>query len=562
MLGRDLVISALEAYGVEYIFGNPGTTELPLVDALSNHKTIKYVLSLHEDISVGMAAGYAQATGKAGVLNLHVTPGLAHGLGNIYNAFRSQVPLIVTAGQYDNRIGLQEPALWSELTTFVKPFTKWAWTVHQVEELPLALHRAFKVALTEPRGPVFLALPSTVLMQDTNLSPIPLTHVHQETTPSIEVLQAVSDKLMNAISPVIIVGDRVGRSNAVQEVIELAHKWGIKVYGEHPSSGFSFPYSDPYFFGRCLPSGPYLQDIFAEVDLVILIGATIQPALNLFPRLLTNDSSQVIHIDCDEWEIGKNINVDLAIHAGIKSTLSALNSLLDTIITSHHRSSEVRQQILQRQASIEMEQEQRQRQLRSQIDLSLKQKSLTPLQVILEIERQLKGLETIIVDESVTSGKFVHNFLAVERENSFISLKGGGLGYGMPAALGAQLGRPSERVIAIIGDGSSLYYIQSLWNASKYNLPVIFIVINNRSYMIVKSALAKMDGLSVKNNIYLGADIIEPEIDFVKCANAFGIKAFRVDSVSELNNALEHCLNVPESFLIDCVVDNAINPYF
>ncbi|QQK80280.1 hypothetical protein HUG20_10505 [Salicibibacter cibi] len=160
MLGRDLVLEAFREYGVEYLFGNPGTTELPLMDGLVNYPDIEFIVSLQEDICVGMAAGYAQATGKPGVLNLHAAPGLAHGLGNVYDAFRASVPLIVTAGQQDTRLAAQEPALWGEMVPMIENYTKWSWEVKSIEELPIVVQRAFKVAMTEPRGRCFyLSLP-------------------------------------------------------------------------------------------------------------------------------------------------------------------------------------------------------------------------------------------------------------------------------------------------------------------------------------------------------------------------------------------------------------------
>ncbi|BCJ87998.1 benzoylformate decarboxylase [Effusibacillus dendaii] len=557
MLGRDVFLSALREYGVKYLFGNPGTTELPVMDGLVDYPDIEYILALHEDIAVGMAAGYAQATGKPGVVNLHVAPGLAHGLGNIYDAYKAGVPLIITAGQHESRLAIQEPALWGDLVSMVKPYTKWCWEVQKVEELPIALQRAFKVAMTEPRGPVFLSLPGDVMMQEVDAKPLPLTTIRQRNTPAREDLELAGELLLKANNPVFLIGDRVGRMNAVEETVRLAELTGAKVYGEHQSSGYNFPYRHPQHLGRCLPNGPFIRTILADADVVLMLGISSQAPLLYFAEPLVGETAKVIHIDCSEWELAKNMHVDCAILADIKSTIAALNRFLDGKISTQ---TEVAAAIGQRRHAIEQLKQERFRQLQKEAADTKDQVPLSPAFVMEQLNRFLDD-RTFVVDESVTTGRYVHSYLDIRRPNSLISLKGGGLGYGMPAALGAQLARPDERVVAIIGDGSALYYIQSLWNAAKYQLPVVFLIVNNTSYMILKGGLQRMNGSAAQKGVYPGMDLVGPEVDLTACARSFGVEAIRAEKPEELQHALQHAFSERRPILIDCVIDRTVKVF-
>lgn len=569
MRGRDVVLEAFRKYNVRYIFGNPGTTELPMMDGLVNYPDIEYVLGLHEDTAVGMAAGYAQAAGTVGVVNLHITPGLAHGLGNIYDAYRAGVPLVVTAGQHDSRLAIQEPALAGDLVNMVKPFTKWSYEVHQAEELPIALQRAFKLAQTAPTGPVFLSLPNNVMMQETNVSPLDLTHIEQTS----EISQSVADKaakwLMEAQNCVVIVGDRVGQTDAVSETVELCEQIAAKVYGEHQSSGFNFPYTHPLFFGRGLPNGPYLKEILSGADVVLLLGVTSQAPLLYFAEPVFGDETKVIQVDVSEWELGKNAHAHCAILADLKAAVKAIGESVRRQLSlsdsqqetgSSGQADALRSRIEQRRTDLAGLQEKRQKELQDALTADWESQPISPARVVAELAQVLPK-DAFVVDESVTSGRYVHSYLPMSRPNSLISLKGGGLGYGIAAAMGAQLARPNERVVATIGDGSALYYIQSLWTAAKYNLPVVYVILNNQSYMILKGGLQRMNGPAAQKGIFPGMDIVGPSVDFAACARSFGVEGIRVEDPDELQAALQKALAANRPVLLDVVIDGTIKPF-
>ncbi|QSO51471.1 thiamine pyrophosphate-binding protein [Alicyclobacillus curvatus] len=568
MLGRDCLLEAFRMYGVEYLFGNPGTTELPLMDGLVNYTDIKYILALHEDIAVGMAAGYAQASGKPGVVNLHITPGLAHGLGNLYDAWRARVPLLVTAGQHDSRLALQEPALAGDLVSMAKPFTKWSYEIRHPDEVAIAVQRAFKVAMTPPTGPVFLSLPADVMMAETSHLPIPLTTVHlagNALAGAGEVVgqdvhlgvETAAELLIGAHRPVMIVGDGVAQSHAVSEVVRLAETVGCEVYTEHQSSALSFRASHPQFFGRGLPNGPYLQHILDGADVVMFAGVTSQAPLLYFSQPVLPAGAKVIHIDCSAWEIGKNNHVHVGIVGDIRSLIRAIAAACDAVIEAGEGVVERR---ARRLAVMADRQKARADKLRAEREAGRLQKPLSPAHIMAELN-ELWEDHMMLVDESVTTGRYVHTQVQTDREDSVIALKGGGLGYGMPAALGAQLARPDERVVAVIGDGSALYVIQALWNAAKYQLPVVYLIVNNASYMILKGGLRRLNGPAVAQGVYPGMDLVGPEVDFVACARGFGVEAVRVDEPDEVRPALETALRERRPYLIDFVIDREVKEF-
>ena len=212
MSGKHALAELLRQEGVEYIFGNPGTTELPLMDVLAQRNDLRYILSLHEGVALAMAAGYAEASGKIGVSNFHVAPGLGNALGLIYTAYMGRTPLLVTAGQQDRRMQLEEPLLWGDLVQMARPYTKWSYEISRPEDLPQAVRRAIKVAMTPPTGPVFLSLPMDVLEASADFDLSPTTRPDLRAGPLPELLAQAAAVLCTAKTPTIIVGDRVSKS--------------------------------------------------------------------------------------------------------------------------------------------------------------------------------------------------------------------------------------------------------------------------------------------------------------------------------------------------------------
>src|SRR5215813_1308009 len=256
MSGKRAFLELLKQEGVTMMFGNPGTTELPLMDALAADNEMRYVLALQEAAVMAMADGYAQASGKLAVVNLHVAPGLGNAMGMLYDAQKAASPILVTAGQHEQTFNVTEPILWADLPTIARPLVKWATEVHRLDDLPRLVHRAAKTALAPPTGPVFLSLPGDILRADGNIDLSAPTRIAPRTRGDRAAIEAAADILARAERPVIMAGDAVAQSHANKELVELAELLGAPVYAEFVPNTASYPTSHPLFRGSMIRLAP------------------------------------------------------------------------------------------------------------------------------------------------------------------------------------------------------------------------------------------------------------------------------------------------------------------
>src|SRR5689334_11062971 len=230
MRGRQVFFETLLAHGVERIFGNPGTTESPLLDSLLDYPQLQYIVHLHEGVAVGAASFYAQASGKTAFVNLHVAPGLGNAIGMIYGALKNNSPMVVTAGQQDTRLRLRDPVLGHDLAAIAAPVTKWSVQVERADELGPILQRAFKVANEAPKGPVFVALPINVMEQETDIPAGRPATLFDASRPDPAGVTAMVKILAAAKAPAIVSGDEVARSGGSATLVKLAEKLGAAVW--------------------------------------------------------------------------------------------------------------------------------------------------------------------------------------------------------------------------------------------------------------------------------------------------------------------------------------------
>jgi benzoylformate decarboxylase len=548
-----VLMDILRSAGVRYLFGNPGTTELPFLDALPD-SGLEYVLGLQEATAVAAADGYAQATGQVGVVNVHVAPGLANSLSILHNAARAKTPLLVTAGQQDTRFLMDEPILAGDLARMAEPFTKWSYEIRRPEEAPVAMRRALKVALTPPTGPVFLSLPMDLMgpaVEDTGAAPTPIA---TRTRPDPAALARAAELLAGARAPIVVAGDGVARSGAVAELTVLAETLGARVHGEPVYRRANFPGDHALWRGGLFPTPAGVRKALEECDALLIVGA------NVFTWFLHTEGApfprglRVVQIDDDAWEIGRSYPVTLGIAADPKTTLAELGAALRARMGDAERVAagarvdrigKARTELMARvRAAAEAEAE---RMPIGQAHLMHTLASLLPA-------------DAVVVDESATSLPFVLRYLPFATPGSFYGGKTGTLGWGMGAAIGVQLGSPGRKVVATIGDGSVMYALQALWTAAHYQLPITYVVPNNTSYAILKSGMLSLDLASAKRGIYPGMDLIEPEIDYPGLARALGVRAERVEKPAELRGALAACLDHPGPTLVDVAIDRGFKP--
>jgi len=549
MTGADAMFEMLVRAGVRHVFGNPGTTELPLMDLFAARDEISYVLALHEDSALGIAVGYAEASGSAAVVNLHTAPGLAHGLGNLYNASRAGTPLIVTAGQQDTRAMIEEPLLYGNMVEVARQYTKWAWEVQHATEIPVALARAFKVARTPPTGPVFLSLPVNAMEERADIELPAITDTTSaRPRPDPASIQGAADLLTSSANPVIIAGDGCARSGAVADVVLLAEVAAARVYTEPLNSLMDFPTGHPLFAGALFPNAKQTMAQLAGADVILVIGANIlTPLVHTGDRMIPSDA-KLIQIDIDDNELGKNYPASVAIWS---DPLTAVGQLIESL--SSDRSPEVSQKLDARRQALSARIAEGRAKFAEGSLAAPGSSAMSPGFVAKEM-RAVAAPDAIMVDESVTSTAFVRTFFELSDPGTYFYAKGGSLGLGLPEAVGVKLARPDRQVLCAVGDGSALYSIQALWTAAHYRLGVVFVVFNNSSYMILKGGLMAMKGASAARGIFPGMDITDPEIDFVKLAESMGVAGQKVSRPSELRPALEWALASGGPALLDVTI--------
>src|SRR5262245_49942746 len=309
MRGRQVLMESLVGHGVECLFGNPGTTESPIIDSLADYPGIRYVMALHEGVAVGAASYYAQASGKAAVVNLHVAPGLGNAIGMMYNALKAGSPLVVTAGQQDTRLRLRAPVLGHDLVAMATPVTKWSVQVERADELGPILHRAFKIARDAPSGPVFVALPIDVLEQETDQAALPLGALYVEHEPDPAGVAAMSAALRASRRPAIVAGDDVARRGAVPELMALAASLGAAVWVDGPRQHAPFPTTHPGYRGSLPYDAAAIRKALDGADAVLLIGGPFFEEVWFAPGSPFGPGTAVLQIEDAPERLSRNFSL-------------------------------------------------------------------------------------------------------------------------------------------------------------------------------------------------------------------------------------------------------------
>jgi benzoylformate decarboxylase len=554
MSGKRAFLELLKQEGVEVMFGNPGTTELPLMDAFATETELRYVLGLQEAAVMSMADGYAQASGKLAVANFHVAPGLGNAMGMLYDAQKASSPILVTAGQQDLEYLVTEPILSADLPVLARPLVKWSAQVDRVADLPRLIHRAVKTALAPPTGPVFLALPGDVLKHEADIDMLAPTRVAPRLRGDAAAIAEAAVLLAQAKRPVIIAGDVVAQSRAHAELVELAELLGAPVYAEFVPNTASFPSSHPLFRGQMMRMQPAVRKILDEYDMLFSVGAdlfTLSLPSNVDPM---PPGMPLIHLDIDPWEIGKNYPAQVGILGDPKATLPELTAAIRERMSSGARGA-ARDRL---QAASDAGRAERDALVAKARSLA----SQTPIQplALLHAIGEMLPKDAVVIEEALSSAPGIRQLIRSDDPQSYFGLRGGGIGWGLPAAIGVKLALPERPVVAIIGDGSALYTVQALWTAAHYRIPVIWVILNNTSYRILKQRLHAMRGHAEQADTYVGMELIDPAIDFVALSRSFGVEAARAKTVSEATDLIAQGLKNNKPMLIDVELDRAFKP--
>jgi benzoylformate decarboxylase len=515
---REAVFDLFRAFGMTTIFGNPGSTELPMFRDFP--PDFRYVLALQEIAAVGMADGYAQATRNAGLVNLHSATGLGHSLGAVFTAYKNQAPLVIIAGQQSRSILPFEPFLFAERPTeFPRPYVKWSCEPARAQDVPAAIARAYYTAMQPPRGPTFVSVP--VDDWDHLCDPVEARRLGTVVRGDPELLAELGEALRVCTRPAIVVGAGVARDDAWDEVVALAERHRARVWTAPNSGRNSFPEDHPLFGGFLAADREKIVASLAGHDLILVLGAPVftYHVEGFGPHI--PDGARLFQLVDDPavaaWApVGQAILTNLK--AGIRDLLSGPEPRLRAAPAERPPS------------------------------LRVSGPGLTD-RYLMQQMALLRPAGSVIVEEAPSSRAAMHDYLPIVDRDGFYTCASGGLGHGLPAAIGIALARPHEKVIALLGDGSSMYAIQGLWTAAQLALGVTFVIIKNRRY---EALLQFGHHFGLQRTV--GTDL--PGIDFCALARGHGVKAAAVDRCDELDDALRAAFaTLTEPTLVEVVVD-------
>lgn len=521
---REATWALMRAYGMTTVFGNPGSTELGLF--LGWPGDFRYVLGLQESVVVGMADGYAQACGNASFVNLHSAAGVGHAMGNLFTAFKNRTPMVVTAGQQARSILPFDPFLHSaQATELPKPYVKWSVEPARAEDVPLAISRAYHVAMTPPRGPVLVSVPADDWSVPTE--PVSPRRMSQHLRPDPALLATLGDALDAAARPALVVGAAVDRDGAFEQAVQLAERHNARVFAAPMSGRCSFPEDHRLFAGFLPAARERIVQLLSGHDLVFALGA---PAFTYHvqgdgPHL--PPGAELIQLT-DDPQAAAWAPVGTAVFSSVRL---ALLDLLARPAPALRPAPPPREAL-------------------AALPMPARGQGMSTA-FLMQTLAQVRGRSGIVVEEAPSARPILQRHLPMHEGGSFYTMCSGGLGHSLPAAVGVALAKPGAKVIALIGDGSAMYAIQALWSAAQLRLPLAVVIVNNRRYAALHH-FAPLFGFAADAALP-GTEL--PGIDFVALANGQGVQAQRVSEAADLADALARAIASPAPMLLDVLVD-------
>jgi benzoylformate decarboxylase len=518
---REATLDLLRRQGMTTVFGNPGSTELPMLADFPDD--FSYVLGLHETVAVGMADGFAQASGRTTLVNLHTAPGVGNGMGAIFNAQANKSPLLVTAGQQARSLmTLQANLTNRDATRMPHPLVKWSYEPPRAEDVPHALARGAHLASLPPRGPVFVSIP----MDDWDAEVDPVATPHQLgrivsglAGPGPEAIRALSERIEAARSPVLVAGPELDSERGHAAATALAELRRLPVWASPATGGgrLGFPEAHPAFQGILPPAVGPLGETLAGHDLVLVAGSSVFPYYPNIPGPPLAEGTSLVAITSDPDEAARAPMGD----ALVADPVLALEALASELGQSDADAPPPRPDPDPPEDSDPMS-------------------ASAAVAVLAELFPE----DGIVVLESPSSTIAVRNRLRLSRPGSYFFGAGGGLGFGLAAAIGVQVAQPERPVVCVLGEGSAQYAIQGFWTAAAYGVPVKFLVLRNEEYSILKwfASLESVTGAP-------GLDL--PALDVAAVASGYGVPSRGAGSPDELRDALSATLAAEGPALVE-----------
>ncbi|MGD0338937.1 MAG: thiamine pyrophosphate-binding protein [Bacteroidota bacterium] len=550
--GKYKVLEQFIADDCKYMFGNPGTVEQGFLDALGEYPQLKYILTLQESVAVLIADGYARATQKPALVQLHSSPGIGNAVGALYQAMRGHSPLVVVGGDAGIRYANMDAQMAADLVGMMKPVTKYATMVTDSSSLLRTVRRAVKIAGTPPMGPVYVCLPMDILEEINHEDVLPTTIPSTRVVPDIPIIRRAAEFLLEAVAPMIFVGDGIAYSGAQEELTKLAELLGAEVYAVD-AGDLNMDFTHPLYQGATGHMfGSSSLPITQKGDVNLLVGTYMLP--EVFPELgnIFAEKAKVIHFDLNAYEIAKNHPVDIAAVCDPKLTLKALHDAIEAGMNRQQQETAAK-----RREDISKKKSQR---INTEKEADRTRRSTDSLAMFrfAELLSAKIPTDTLIFDEALTNSPALTRYIPPRKPGRYFVTRGGSLGVGIPGAMGLKLAHPEKTVIGFTGDGGSMYTIQALWTGVRHSIGAKYIVCNNSSYRLLQ---LNIDAYWKERNVIphqfpLSFDLSHPPLRFDLIGQAMGVNAVRVEKYDEIEPAIDRMLSDDNPFLIDLVVSD------
>ena len=552
MTGKQAILEMLKAEGVKHIFGNPGTSEAPLIDMLGDYPELRYFLTLQESVAMGMAESYARATEKPSFVSLHVDSGLANGIALMLDALNTGTPMVITSANYDAR-KINENK--TDLAELVRPVTKWSVELNLPDQIPSVMRRAFHEANSHPKGPVYVGFTANALEAEAEMNIVPSSKMHDSYRPDSRGIEEAVKLIMEAKRPMMMVGDRVSDDHANDLAVELAELMGFPVY-QSRGAEVSFPTTHPQFFGNHSLRVTSNRQALEDVDLLLAIGMDAMEELFYWGDVILGEQTKLIHIDPIPGRAGRSEPTDVGIvsHCGlaIEELLGSIKSLLTSDLENDidvRRSGAVAAAAEKRKAFDDL------------VAAKWDSKPMSPARMMFELSEALPD-NAIVVDDSISHRATMRHYFQGQKRGDLRAFRGQSIGGGIGTTMGTQVANPDRPVFGIIGDGSAMMTIQGLWTAANDNIPCTFVICNNGMYRVLKvnfdvyqREILHQEESAGENLLY--SDFPTP-FDVSAIATSMGVHGERITDPAEIAPAVQRAVASGKPAVLDIVIDGSL----
>ena len=551
MTGKQAVLEMLKAEGVKHIFGNPGTSEAPLIDMLGDYPELQYFLTLQESVAMGMGESYARATEKPAFVSLHVDSGLANGIALMLDALNTGTPMVITSANYDAR-KINETK--TDLAELVRPVTKWSVELNLPDQIPSVMRRAFHEANSHPKGPVYVGFTANALEAEAEMNIVPSSKMHDSYRPDPKGIEEAVKLIMAAKEPLMMVGDRVSEDHANDMAVELAELMGFPV---HQSRGaeVSFPTTHPQFFGNHTLRVTSSRKALEGVDLVLAIGMDAMDELFYWGDIILGENTKLVHIDPIPGRAGRSEPTDVGIVSHCGLAIEELIRSLKPLITP-----KLANEIEGRKIGVVAAAADKRKAFEDSVTAKWDNKPMSPARMMSELADALPD-NAIVVDDSISNRATMRHYFQGQKRGDLRAFRGQSIGGGIGTTMGTAVANPDRPVFGIIGDGSAMMTIQGLWTAANDNIPCIFVICNNGMYRVLKvnfdvyqREILQQKESSGENLPY--SDFPTP-FDVSSIASSMGVHGERITDPAEIAPAVQRAVASGKPAVLDIVIDGS-----